>query len=283
MAFGDHVGFDFEGAQGGGGIGGKIRIGGAGGEDDDAAFFQVPDGAAADIRLGHLVHLDGAHDAGGNADLFQGVGKGQGIDHRGEHAHVVGRSRGPFSGRRQPHRGRCCRRRPLRRSGRPRGHIGHFLASAFTRSAPMPKRLRRPGPRRSVSIGCVCSRAYLRPVTWRGDCRLPVSIAASPTLKRTKRATAMFSPSLAILVFTSCSTVRWLPSRRLLEQADLLIELVQAAFDDLVDHLLGLAFVQGAGAGISFSFSSTSAARLPCGCNADRRPRCASRYRAPVP
>ncbi len=33
---------------------------------------------------------------------------------------------------------------------------------------------------------------------------------------------------------------------RLLEQADLFVELGHAAFDDLVDHLLGLAFGEGA-------------------------------------
>ena len=56
----------------------------------DAALFQVTDGAAADVRLGHLVHLDGAHDAGVDADLFQRVLHGQRIDDRGQHAHVVG-------------------------------------------------------------------------------------------------------------------------------------------------------------------------------------------------
>src|SRR5262249_44044468 len=36
---------------------------------------------------------------------------------------------------------------------------------------------------------------------------------------------------------------------RLFEEADLFVELGEAAFDDAVDDLLGLAFVQGAGAG----------------------------------
>src|SRR5690606_30449981 len=39
--FGDDLGFDFETAQGGGGIGGEVRVGRAGREDDDAAFFQM--------------------------------------------------------------------------------------------------------------------------------------------------------------------------------------------------------------------------------------------------
>src|SRR6185312_4473441 len=71
--FGDYVSLDFKRAQGGGSIGGKVRIAGAGGKDDDAAFFQVPDRAAADVGLGHLVHFDRAHDAGGNAHLFERV------------------------------------------------------------------------------------------------------------------------------------------------------------------------------------------------------------------
>src|ERR1022692_3097108 len=59
--FGDHLRADFQGAQRGGGVGGEVRIGGAAGEDADAALFQMAQGASADLRLGHLVHLDGAH------------------------------------------------------------------------------------------------------------------------------------------------------------------------------------------------------------------------------
>ena len=87
--FGDHLGFDFEGAQRGGGIGGKEGIGGAGGEDDDAAFFEMAHGAAADIGLTDLRHLDGRHDAGLDALFFERVLQGQGVDDGGEHAHMV--------------------------------------------------------------------------------------------------------------------------------------------------------------------------------------------------
>ncbi len=72
------------------GIGGEIRIARTAGEHHDAALLQVPYGAASDERLGHLVHLDGAHHAGEDVLLFQSVLQGQGIDDRGEHAHVVG-------------------------------------------------------------------------------------------------------------------------------------------------------------------------------------------------
>src|ERR1019366_2273116 len=72
---GDHVGLDFERPQGGRGIGGKVRIGGARREDDDAPLFQVTDGAAANVGLGHLVHFDGARHALRNSHLFEGVAR----------------------------------------------------------------------------------------------------------------------------------------------------------------------------------------------------------------
>src|SRR5471032_2608232 len=68
---GDHVGLDLKRAQRGRRVGGEVGIGCAGREDHDAAFFQMANGAAPDIRLGHLVHFDGAHHAGGNAHLLQ--------------------------------------------------------------------------------------------------------------------------------------------------------------------------------------------------------------------
>ena len=42
-------------------------------------------------RLGHLVHLDGAQQARVRALLFQRVLQRQPVDHRRQHAHVVGR------------------------------------------------------------------------------------------------------------------------------------------------------------------------------------------------
>ena len=49
----------------------------------------MPHGAAADERLGHLGHGDGALHPGGDAQLFQRVLQGQGVDDRGQHAHVI--------------------------------------------------------------------------------------------------------------------------------------------------------------------------------------------------
>ncbi len=82
--------FDLHGAEAGGGVGGEVGVAGAGGEDDDAAFFQVADGAAADVGLGDLVDLDGGHDAAEEAEFLDGVLQGDGVDDGGEHAHVVG-------------------------------------------------------------------------------------------------------------------------------------------------------------------------------------------------
>jgi hypothetical protein len=50
----------------------------------------VADRLAADVGLGELVDLDGALHPGRHADLLERVLQGQGVDDRGEHAHVVG-------------------------------------------------------------------------------------------------------------------------------------------------------------------------------------------------
>jgi len=51
----------------------------------------VPDGSAADIGLGDLPHFDGGHDARRHPGRLEGVLEGEGVDHSGQHAHVVGR------------------------------------------------------------------------------------------------------------------------------------------------------------------------------------------------
>ena len=52
--------------------------------------LEVTHGAASDVGFGDLVHLDGGHDAAEEAELFDGVLEGDGVDDGGEHAHVVG-------------------------------------------------------------------------------------------------------------------------------------------------------------------------------------------------
>src|SRR5450432_915393 len=87
--FQDYVGLDFHGAEGGSGVGGKVGIAGAGGNDDDASFFQVAESATANEGLGNFVHFNGALNTSVNSGLFQGVLQGQGIHHGGQHAHVI--------------------------------------------------------------------------------------------------------------------------------------------------------------------------------------------------
>ena len=81
---------DLHGAEAGGGVGGEEGVAGAGGEDDDAILLEVAHGAAANVGLGDLVHLDCGHDATEEAEFFDGVLKGDGVNDGREHAHVVG-------------------------------------------------------------------------------------------------------------------------------------------------------------------------------------------------
>src|ERR1019366_8622662 len=88
--FEDGVGFDFHGAQRGGRVGREIRVAGAAGEDDDASFFEVADGAAPDEGLGNLVHLNGRLHTGEDVLFFESVLQGKRVDDGGQHAHVIG-------------------------------------------------------------------------------------------------------------------------------------------------------------------------------------------------
>ena len=83
---------NFLGPQNSGRIGCKIGIPGAGGENDNTAFLQVPQRTSQDIRFGHLMHGDGRLHAGLQSNLFQRILQGQTVHDRCQHAHVVGRS-----------------------------------------------------------------------------------------------------------------------------------------------------------------------------------------------
>jgi len=85
------VGPDLHRSQGCCSIRGEVRISGSSGEDHNASFFEVADRPAADIRLGDLMHLDGAHDAAVEASFFDGILERDGIDDGREHSHVIGR------------------------------------------------------------------------------------------------------------------------------------------------------------------------------------------------
>ena len=86
----DHLGVDLGGPQRGGGVGGEERVAGAAGEDHDPALLEVADGPAPDVGLGDLGHLDRRLHPGGLAEALEGVLQGEGVDDRGQHAHVVG-------------------------------------------------------------------------------------------------------------------------------------------------------------------------------------------------
>ena len=107
----DDVRLDLDGAQHGGRVGGKVRIARAGGKDDGPTLLEMADGAAADVRLGQLLHADGRHDARVDALPLEDVLHGQRVDDRAEHSHVVGGDAVHSSLRKRASRGRCCRRR----------------------------------------------------------------------------------------------------------------------------------------------------------------------------
>src|SRR4030095_8673454 len=65
---------------------------GAGGEDNDAPFFEVPDGTASDKHFGHLAHLNRRLNPSMNFQLLQGILERQGIDDCAEHAHMICRN-----------------------------------------------------------------------------------------------------------------------------------------------------------------------------------------------
>ena len=67
----DDIGADLARAQGGGRVGGKIGIAGAGDEDDDAALLEMSNGAAQDEGLGDIFHFDRGLDARGDAALLE--------------------------------------------------------------------------------------------------------------------------------------------------------------------------------------------------------------------
>src|SRR5579864_1916995 len=71
--FEEDVRFDVHGLQAVGVVGREEGVAGAGSEDNDAAFFEVAHGAAADVGFGYLMHLDGGHDAAMKAKFLDGV------------------------------------------------------------------------------------------------------------------------------------------------------------------------------------------------------------------
>ena len=86
----NRFGIHFDRAQRGGRVGRKVRISGSGGENHDAALFEMADRAAPDVRLGDLVHRDRGLHARGDAHALERVLQRERVDHGREHAHVIG-------------------------------------------------------------------------------------------------------------------------------------------------------------------------------------------------
>ncbi|MCG3768053.1 MAG: hypothetical protein JW394_0149 [Nitrospira sp.] len=72
----DDLGADFHRPERGGCIGRKIGISRPAGEDDDAFFFKMTNGPAANIALGQLAHFDRGLDAGHDANALERVLQG---------------------------------------------------------------------------------------------------------------------------------------------------------------------------------------------------------------
>ncbi len=84
------VAVEFGGAEGGAGVGGEEGVACSCGEDDNAAFFEMADGAASDEGFGDGADVEGGHDPGGNPEGDKFFFEGEGVDDGSEHAHVVG-------------------------------------------------------------------------------------------------------------------------------------------------------------------------------------------------
>ncbi len=59
-------------------------------EEHDAALLQVPQRAPPDVGLGELLHADRRHHPRLDPPPLEGVLEREGVDHGGEHPHVVG-------------------------------------------------------------------------------------------------------------------------------------------------------------------------------------------------
>src|SRR6185437_8414850 len=86
----ERLGADLQRALGRTGVGGEEGGTKAGPEDDYPPLFQVADRPAGNVRLGHLPHRDRGLDPGVHAEFLEHILQREAVDHRAEHAHVVG-------------------------------------------------------------------------------------------------------------------------------------------------------------------------------------------------
>ena len=241
-------------------------------------FSKMPNGPAADVGLGHLVHLDGGHDARRDAGFSERILQCQRIDHGGQHAHVVRRHAIHIHGRR-----RDAAKEIAAAHHQPDLHAGlatSAISSArlFTRSGSMPKA---PPPASTSPLSLRTMRWYLgmagvlsepRGLSGFGrsllrgffDQRRFAHFKADEA--RNRNVFAQFGDHGLDQVADGGGVFA---DEGLLVQANLFVEFVQPPFDDLVHHLLGLAFLQGPGAldvlSLSRASAVTSSLRMNCG------------------
>ena len=87
--FEQHISFDLASTQRGGGVGRHEGTAGAGGQDDDSAFFQMADTASANERLSDFLHLNRRLQPRLYAGVLERVLQREAIDDSRQHPHVV--------------------------------------------------------------------------------------------------------------------------------------------------------------------------------------------------
>ena len=87
--FEEDVAVEFGGSERGAGVGGEEGVAGACGKNDDAALFEVADGAASDEGLGYGSDVECGHNPRVDADGVEFFFEGDGVHDGPEHAHVV--------------------------------------------------------------------------------------------------------------------------------------------------------------------------------------------------
>src|ERR1017187_1219430 len=250
----DHVGLDLERAQGGGGVGGKVRVGGASGENGDAALFQVADGAAADVRFGPRPHLDGSHHASRDADLLESVGERQRVDDGGEHAHVVGRNAIHLAARAGDAAEDIAAAHHHAHLDAGRGHAGNLLRQAVD-AIGIDAELRAARQHLAAQLqqdalvsGHLLDDRFGHGAIARGFGRCHVAHLVADEAADADVLAQLGNPGFDELVDGEGG----LFDEGLVEQAHLFVELAETAFHNAVEDLLRLALQKGAGAGDLF-------------------------------
>src|SRR3972149_1151922 len=180
---------------------GEVRAAGAAGEDDHPPLLQVADGPAADEGLGPLPHLHRGEDAGDETLRLHHVLQGQGVDHGGQHAHVVAGDLVDTDASAEV---------VAAGEGAPAGDAGHLDAR---RGDILNLLGDQPQHRRVQRVGTAAGQRF--PAELEEDAPVARRLRGhrsgrcySPTLNRAKRRTWIFSPTLAtVSVIRSC-TVR---------------------------------------------------------------------------